>query len=162
MLRVSKRATHITCTEIWSSQWTMCFSGYLYSRESRFGKSGKLSLRYIGPFEILDRISSTVYRVALSPALSRIRNVYHISSLRKYVPDPLHVLEYEPITIRENLLYKEQPMQILIRKEQILRNRRLVLVKVLWRNLSVEEATWEREEEMKERYAHLFLDLGTF
>jgi hypothetical protein len=61
----------------------------------RFGRRGKLSLRFVGPFEILEKISTMAYRLALPPNLSGIHNVFHISMLRKYVPDPTHVLESE-------------------------------------------------------------------
>ncbi|XP_075649948.1 uncharacterized protein LOC142620469 [Castanea sativa] len=122
----------------------------------RFGKKGKLSRRYIGPFEILDRVGNVSYELALPPALSHIHNVFHVSVLRKYMPDPSHVLEYEPINVREDLSYEEQPVQILDRKEQVLRSRNISLVKVLWRNHTVQEATWEKEEDMKEKYPYLF------
>ena len=76
----------------------------------RFGNKGKLSQRYIGPFEILDRVGNVSYRLALPPVLSHIHNVFHVSVLRKYMPDPSHVLEYEPINVREDLSYEEQPV----------------------------------------------------
>ena len=73
----------------------------------RFVKKGKLSPRYIGPFEILDRIGPVAYRVALPPALSSVHNVFHVSMLRKYVPDPTHVIDYEPLQFQEDLTYTE-------------------------------------------------------
>ena len=122
----------------------------------RFGKKGKLSPRYIGPYEILERVGSVAYRLALPPNLSHVHNVFHISLLRKYMPDPSHVLHAEPIQIESNLTYEEQPVDILDRKEQVLRTKRIPLVKVLWRNHTTEEATWELEEAIKEKYPHLF------
>ena len=65
----------------------------------RFGKKGKLSPRYIRPFEILDRIGPVAYRVALPPALVGVHNVFHISMLRKYIPDLTHIIDYEPLHI---------------------------------------------------------------
>ena len=59
----------------------------------RFGKRGKLNPHYIGPFEIVERIGSVAYRLDLSDEFSRVHNVFHISMLRKYIPDPSHVLE---------------------------------------------------------------------
>ena len=76
--------------------------------------------------------------------------------LQKYVSDPSHVLESEPIGIREDLTYEEQPVQILDRKDKALRNKVIPLVKVLWRNHKMEEATWEREDGMRAKYPHLF------
>ncbi|XP_035540223.1 uncharacterized protein LOC118344209 [Juglans regia] len=123
----------------------------------RFGKKGKLSLRYVGPFEILDRIGPVAYRVALPPALSGVHNVFHVSMLRKYVPDPTHVIDYEPLQFQENLTYTEEPIRIVERKDQVLRNRTIPLVKVVWKNHSISEASWELEEEMQVRYPHLFV-----
>jgi hypothetical protein len=76
--------------------------------------------------------------------------------LHKYISDPSHILDSQPITLREDLVYIEEPVQILDRKEQVLRNKVIPLVKVLWRNHEVEEATWEPEEQMQQQYPHLF------
>ncbi|KAL5544363.1 hypothetical protein UlMin_008147 [Ulmus minor] len=107
----------------------------------RFGKKGKLSPRYIGPFEILERIGKVAYRLVLPPELSSVHNIFHVSMLRKYVSDPSHMLENESIQVHEDLTYKEQPVQILDLKDKTLRNKVIPLVKVLWRNHKVEEAT---------------------
>ena len=88
----------------------------------RFGKKGKLSPRFVSPFEVLESMVKVVYRIALPPALSGIHNVFHESMLRKYIPDPSHVLSYEPFQIRDDLSYEEVPVEILDRKEQVLHN----------------------------------------
>lgn len=72
-----------------------------------FRKKGKLSPRYIGPYEILERIGKVAYILALPPELSSVHNVFHISMLRKYISDPSHVLENEPIKVHEDLTYEE-------------------------------------------------------
>ncbi|XP_075633421.1 uncharacterized protein LOC142605880 [Castanea sativa] len=95
-------------------------------------------------FEVLERVDEVAYRIALPPALSGIHNVFHESMLRKYIPDPSHVLSYKPIQIRDDLSYEEFLVEILDRKEQVLRNRTISWVKVLWKNHSVKEASWER------------------
>ena len=59
----------------------------------RFGKCGKLSPRFIGPFEILERIGTVTYRLVLPPNMSGVHEVFHISILRKYTPDPAHVVD---------------------------------------------------------------------
>ncbi|KAL4023207.1 hypothetical protein IC575_016958 [Cucumis melo] len=118
----------------------------------RFERRGKLSPRFVGPFEILERIGPVAYRLALPPSLSAVHDVFHISMLRKYVPDPSHVVDYEPLEIDENLSYVEQPVEVLAREVKTLRNKQIPLVKVLWRNHRVEEATWEREDDMRSRY----------
>ncbi|GAV85487.1 Chromo domain-containing protein [Cephalotus follicularis] len=122
----------------------------------RFGKKGKLNPRYIGPLEILERIGEVACKLALPPDLSHIHNVFHISLLRKYMANPSHVLRTEPIQVRQDLSYDEQPVEILDYKEQILRTKTIPLVKVLWRNHGVEEATWELEETIRKEHPHLF------
>jgi hypothetical protein len=123
----------------------------------RFGKRGKLSPRYIGPYEITERVGPVAYRLRLPPELSRIHDVFHVSMLRKYVADPSHILQEQPISLKKNLTYEEEPVQLLDRKEQVLRNKTISLVKVLWRSHQVEEATWEPEDQMRQQYPHLFV-----
>ena len=82
----------------------------------RFGKKGKLSPRFIGPFEILERVGDLAYRLALPPNLSSVHNVFHVSMLRKYIFDSTHILSYDPLEIREDLTYEEQPERILQRE----------------------------------------------
>ncbi|KAL0537135.1 hypothetical protein IC582_026105 [Cucumis melo] len=122
----------------------------------RFERRGKLSPRFVGPFEILERIGPVAYRLALPPSLSTVHDVFHVSMLRKYVPDPSHVVDYEPLEIDENLSYTEEPVEVLAREVKTLRNKEIPLVKVLWRNHRLEEATWEREDDMRSRYPELF------
>ncbi|KAA0042118.1 pol protein [Cucumis melo var. makuwa] len=122
----------------------------------QFERRGKLSPRFVGPFEILEWIGPVAYRHALPPSLSAVHDMFHVSMLMKYVPDPSHVVDYEPLEIDENLSYTEQPVEVLAREMKMLRNREIPLVKVLWRNHRVEEATWEREDDMRARYPELF------
>ena len=101
------------------------------------------------------------YRLDLPEEFSRVHNVFHISMLRKYIPDPSHVLDTPEIELRDDLSYEEQPVQILGREEKELRNKTISLVKVLWRNHLVEEATRKREDQMRSQYPHLFHNTGT-
>ena len=87
----------------------------------RFGKKGKLSPRFIGPFEILKRVGKVAYELALPPNLQHIHNVFHVSMLRRYHPDVSHIIEYETVEIQPDLSYEEKPVEILDRKEQTLR-----------------------------------------
>ena len=89
----------------------------------RFGKNGKLSPRFVEPFEVLERVGKVAYRIALPPALSGVHNVFHESMLRKCILDPSHVLSYEPLQIRDDLSYEEVLVEILDRKKQVLHNR---------------------------------------
>ncbi|XP_042962447.1 uncharacterized protein LOC122296712 [Carya illinoinensis] len=86
----------------------------------RFGKKGKLSPRYIGAFEILDRVGPVAYRVTLPPSLAGVHNVFHVSMLRKYVLDPSHIIDYEPLQIQEDMTYAEEPVRILEKKAHVL------------------------------------------
>ncbi|KAK6144921.1 hypothetical protein DH2020_021741 [Rehmannia glutinosa] len=122
----------------------------------RFGKKGKLSPRYIGPFRITERIGDVAYRLDLPALMSQIHDVFHVSMLRKYVSNPSHILTNEPMELKSDLSYEEVPMGILLREVKKLRNKEIPLVKVLWRNQSLEEATWEREGEMRAKYPDLF------
>ena len=96
------------------------------------------------------------YQLALRTEMSRVHDIFHISMLRKYVADPSHILTPYQLPIREDLTYVEEPVQVLDHRVQQLRNKTIPLVKVLWRNHTVEEATWESEQQMREQYSHLF------
>ncbi|GKB37483.1 putative nucleotidyltransferase, ribonuclease H [Tanacetum coccineum] len=85
----------------------------------RFGIKGKLSPRFIGPFEILDRVGEVSYRLALPPQLSHVHNVFHVSLLRGYKYHPLHVVSYPFDQIREDLSYTEEPESILDRQDRL-------------------------------------------
>ncbi|XP_073153058.1 uncharacterized protein [Henckelia pumila] len=79
----------------------------------RFGKKGKLSLRYIGPFEILDRVGTQAYGVALPQKLSEVHNVFHISMLRNYIANPPHLILHEPMQWTPDLSNEDIPVKIL-------------------------------------------------
>ncbi|WRX30253.1 Reverse transcriptase domain - like 10 [Theobroma cacao] len=126
----------------------------------RFAKRGKLNPRYIGPFRIIERIGPVAYRLELPPELDRIHNVFHVSMLKKYVPDPSHVLEAPPIELHDDLKFEVQPVSILDRKDRVLRNKSISMVKVLWKSARMEEMTWEVEHQMRNQYPHLFVESG--
>ncbi|KAA3459064.1 DNA/RNA polymerases superfamily protein [Gossypium australe] len=122
----------------------------------RFGRKGKLSPRFIGPYEIIERIGPVAYRLRLPSDLDKIHNVFHVSMLRRYRSDPSHVISPSKIEIHPDLAYEEEPIRILAREVKELRNKKISLIKVMWYKHGIEEATWETEESMKERYPHLF------
>ncbi|KAK5786146.1 hypothetical protein PVK06_040776 [Gossypium arboreum] len=122
----------------------------------RFGKKCKLSPRFIGPYRVLKRVGPVAYQLKLPPELDRIHNVFHVSMLRHYRSDPAHVVPVTEIEIQTDLTFEEEPVQILAQDVKILRRKSVPLVKVLWRNHSREEATWELEEAMQQQYPHLF------
>lgn len=122
----------------------------------RFGKGGKLSPTFVGPFEILDKIGEVAYRLALPPQLANVHLVFHVSMLRKYNPDPTHILRVEDLTVDKDLSFETCPVNIVMMQEKVLRNKVIPLVRVLWRRQGMEEETWEREDEMRERHPELF------
>ena len=122
----------------------------------RFGKKGKLAPRYIGPFEILERVGAVAYRLALSPDMSQVHPVFHVSMLRKYISDPSHILQPQSVEVNDDLTYEEEPMAIVDYQVRQLRSKTIPMVKVLWRSNDVEEHTWETEAEMRAKYPYLF------
>ncbi|XP_035816176.1 uncharacterized protein, partial [Zea mays] len=118
----------------------------------RFGVSGKLSPRYIGPFTILARVGSLAYRLLLPDSMAGVHPVFHVSMLRKFLRDPDHQIEMEPIAVQQDLTLECRPVRILEFSERVLRKRSIKYVKVLWSNQSEREATWELEELMRQKY----------
>ena len=121
-----------------------------WKKVMRFGKKGKLSPRFIGSYEVIEKVGPVAYGLALPPELEKIHNVFHVSMLRRYRSDPSHAVSSEVIELRPNLTYEEETVQILAREIEELRNKRIPLVKVLWRNHKIQEATWEIEETMRQ------------
>jgi hypothetical protein len=80
---------------------------------TRFSNKKKLNPSYVGQFEILERVGLVTYRLALSPSLAGVHVVFHVFMLRKYVPDPSHVIKYEPLQLQEDLTYEEIPVKLL-------------------------------------------------
>ena len=128
----------------------------------RFGKRWELSPRFIGPFEILERIGTVAYRLALPPSMSGVHEVFHDSMLRKYTQDPAHVMDWGQIEVDTDGTFEEGPVCILDSRDQVLRRKTVRLVRVLWRHCGVEESTWEREDTMRATYPFLFRDEGTW
>ena len=85
----------------------------------------------MGPFEIIERIGKVAYRLAPSPKVSSMNNVFHFTMLKKYVSDPSHILAQDPIEVHEDLTYEEKPVKILDKQDKRLRNKVIFLVKVL-------------------------------
>ena len=126
----------------------------------RFGKCGKLSPRFIGPFEILERVGTVAYRLTLPPSMSGVHEVFHVSMLRKCAPDPAHVVDWGQIEVDTYGTFEQGPVWILDSRDQVLRHKTVRLVRVLWRHYGVEESTWEREDTMRATYPFLFRDEG--
>jgi hypothetical protein len=108
----------------------------------RFGVSRKLSLRYIEPFSILARVGSLAYRLQLPKSMAGVHPVFHVSMLRKFLQDPDHQIEMEPIAVQQDLTLECRPVRILESSERVMRRRSIKYVKVLWTNQFEREATW--------------------
>ncbi|XP_070024929.1 uncharacterized protein [Nicotiana sylvestris] len=107
----------------------------------RIEKKGKLSLRFIIPFEVLERIGEVTYRLALPPGLTEVHPVFHVCMIRKYLLDRPHVLDYNIVKLDESLCYKEDLVAIVGRQVRQLRSKKISALKVQWRGQPVEKAT---------------------
>ena len=96
------------------------------------------------------------YHLELPSELSRIHNIFHVSMLWNYIPNSSHVLEAPPIELKEKLSFKVQPVAIVDQEIKQLRNKVILMVKVLWRSDTIEETTWEIEAFMKKYHPYLF------
>lgn len=120
------------------------------------GNRKRLSSRYIGPFEISECVNDMTCKVSLPSSIPKVHNVFHVSMLRKHVPNSELVVNYKCIDLKPNMSYEEYPAEILDSKEQVLRTRTIPSVKVRWEKHSPAEATWEHKEEIHKRYPYLF------
>ncbi|XP_074342453.1 uncharacterized protein LOC141680016 [Apium graveolens] len=128
----------------------------LIAAQDRQRKYADLGRRH-KEFEVGDKKVGTVsYQLALPPDLQNIHDMFHITFLKAYHPDNRHVLAYEPIEVQSDLTYEEQLVRIVDGKVQRLRNKEISLVKVIWRNQSIEEITWGSEEDMRKNFPSLF------
>ncbi|KAK6128508.1 hypothetical protein DH2020_037742 [Rehmannia glutinosa] len=120
-------------------------------------KGEKLSLRYIGPHKILKRVGKLAYQLELPPPIAGMHDVFHVSRLRKYHPDPEHIITEEIPLIMENLSYTEKPIRITDRQVRQLRRREIPMAKVVWQaHDRDEDATWEMEDDMRRQYPKPF------
>ena len=143
---------------------TWRIKGYVGRYKDICESSGGKVIEHLSNFYvtwIVERIGPVAYRLDLPEEFSRVHNVFHIYMLCMYISDPSHVLEAPEIELRDDLSYEEQPVQTQGREEEELRNKTISLVKVLWRNHLVEEATWEWKDQMRSLYPHLFHNTGT-
>ena len=118
----------------------------------RFGHKGKLSPRFIGPYEILERVGPVAYRLALPPELAKLHDVFYVSMLQRYCSDESHILPVQEIQVQEDFSYDEKPKAIMAQEVKQLWNKQVPLVKVLWQHHGKEEATWELEATMRAQY----------
>ncbi|XP_058726037.1 uncharacterized protein LOC131597350 [Vicia villosa] len=105
---------------------------------------------------ISERVGTVAYRVALPPNLSNLHDVFHVSQLQKYVPDPSHVIHMDDVQVRENLTVETMPIRITDREIKSFRGKDIPLVKVVWTGTTGESMAWEMESKMRDSYPELF------
>ncbi|GJU69619.1 hypothetical protein Tco_1255878 [Tanacetum coccineum] len=122
----------------------------------RFGKKGKLAPRFVGPFEITERIGPVAYKLRLPKKLNGVHETFHVSNLKKCLADLTQQVPLDEIQFDTKLKFVEEPMEILKREFKKLKQSRIAIVKVRWNLKRGPEFTWEREDQMKLKYPHLF------
>ncbi|GJZ29042.1 putative reverse transcriptase domain-containing protein [Tanacetum coccineum] len=127
----------------------------------RFGKKGKLLPRFVGPFEITERIGKVAYRLRLPQELSNVHDTFYVSNLKKCLADPTLQVPLEEIQVDEKLNFVEEPVEVLRREFKKLKRSRIVIVKVRWNSKRGPKFTCEHEDQMKLKYPHLLSDVSS-
>ena len=119
---------------------------------NRFGVKGKLAPRYIGPYQILERYGKVAYRLKLPEHLTAVHDVFHVSQLKKCLRVPEQNVEVEGVELEPDLTYSEYPIRVLDQKDHVTRRRTIKFYKIQWNQHSEEEATWESEDYLLEKF----------
>ncbi|GKA33182.1 hypothetical protein Tco_0719549 [Tanacetum coccineum] len=125
-----------------------------------FGKRGKLNPRYVGPFKLLEQVGSVAYKLELPQKLSRVHNTFHVSTLKKYYADEPLVVPLDGLHFDDKLYFVEELVEIMDREVKRLKRRRIPIIKVRWNSRRGPELTWEREDQFRKKYPHLFTKIA--
>jgi hypothetical protein len=123
-----------------------------------FKVRGKLAPRFIGPFKIIKKRCEVAYQLELTQQLSDVHNVFHVSQLKKCLCVPEEQIPIEDLNASEDILYQEYPVKILETSERVSQNKKIKMCMVQWSHHTEEEATCEREEEVKVEFPSFFSD----
>jgi hypothetical protein len=123
----------------------------------RFKIRGKLAPRYIGSFKILEQRGEVAYQLELPPQLSDAHDVFHVSQLSNCLRVPEEQMPLEELTVGEDLTYQEYPVKILGTSKKVTQNNRYKMCKMQWSNHTEEEATLEKEDQLKVEFPDIFL-----
>ncbi|GJW11494.1 hypothetical protein Tco_1577321 [Tanacetum coccineum] len=128
------------------------------ARDLCFGKKGKLAPRYVGPFEILERIVLVGYRLRLPEELNSVHDTFHVLNLKKCLADASLHVPLDEIKVDKTLHFVKEPIEIMDREIRKLKRRKIVLVKLRWNSKHGPEFTWEHKDQMRIKYPQLFMD----
>ncbi|GJT66579.1 putative reverse transcriptase domain-containing protein [Tanacetum coccineum] len=126
----------------------------------RFGKKGKLAPRFVGPFEVIEKVGPVAYRLDLPKELDGVHDTFHVSNLKKCLADPTLQVPLDEIQVDDKLNFMEEHVEILEREFKNLKRSRIAIVKVRWNSKRGPEFTWEREDHMRLKYPHLFRSIS--
>ncbi|GKA62523.1 putative reverse transcriptase domain-containing protein [Tanacetum coccineum] len=121
-----------------------------------FGKRGKLNPRYIGPLKILKRIGPVAYKLELPEELSNVYSTFHISNLKKCLSNESLFIPMKELRLHDKLNFVEEPVEIMDREVKQLKQSLILIIKVRWNSKRGLEFTWEREDQIRAKYPHLF------
>ncbi|GJU39174.1 hypothetical protein Tco_1192131 [Tanacetum coccineum] len=125
----------------------------------RFGKRGKLNPWYIGPFKILDRVGPVAYKLKLLKELSNVHSTFHVSNLKKCLSDESLIIPMKELRLDDKLNFVEELVEIMDREVKKLKQSRIPIVKVRWNSKRGPAFTWEREDQIRAKYPHLFSNI---
>ncbi|GKB80192.1 putative reverse transcriptase domain-containing protein [Tanacetum coccineum] len=117
---------------------------------------GKLAPRFVGPFEIVEKVGPVAYRLRLPEELNGVHDTFHVSNLKKCLADPTLQVPLDKIQVDAKLNFVEEPVEILESEFKKLKRSRIAIVKVRWNLKRRREFTWEHEDQMRLKYPHLF------